>query len=285
VVGTLDVAHGTIPFEAYQYDPEVTRKSGRHLLGEEALTYVRVNPNLPVPPGFDPPDGSEPVAYWAAAENRHKVVPYAYKTFDAIQKYDVYMSAFDLNGVYIGRSDLVEFDRERQTGRWDFHYQYLASLNRFEFYQWKVADKVYGELRLLSGEGGRDAIHFVFGNFSMEVGESLEFLFGVGTQPLVSRYNHDSYQDPMLYGLAYRTDGMILDHHDRGIGVEKIWIERLRSDAYRVRLISYERILPVWEGTIQGTFRPPPTTSLRKEGRVTGHPFIPRENPVETAVS
>ena len=55
----------------------------------------------------------------------------------------------------------------------------------------------------------------------------------------------------MVYGFAYDANGQILDHHDLGIGVEKVYIERIDTETYKVRLISYERILPVWEGMIR----------------------------------
>jgi len=55
----------------------------------------------------------------------------------------------------------------------------------------------------------------------------------------------------MVYGMAYGSNATILDHHDRGIGVEKVYIERIDIERYKTRLISYERILPVWEGIVR----------------------------------
>ena len=94
-------------------------------------------------------------------------------------------------------------------------------------------------------------MNFIFGNFSLKVGESAKFLLGIGIQPLIATYNHNVFQDPLRYGLAYDANGTILDHHDRGVGVEKVYVERVASHAYKVRLISHEWILPVWEGVIR----------------------------------
>jgi hypothetical protein len=78
------------------------------------------------------------------------------------------------------------------------------------------------------------------------VGEAIEYPFGIGTQPLVSDYNDNVYQQTPRVALAYGKDGAVLDHHDTRIGVE-----RLAPDAYRLRLVAHERILPVWEGVIR----------------------------------
>jgi hypothetical protein len=65
------------------------------------------------------------------------------------------------------------------------------------------------------------------------------------------RLQSEVYQDPLLYGFAYGADGTIRDHHDHDIGVEQVYIARIAADAYKVRLISHERILPVWEGVMR----------------------------------
>jgi hypothetical protein len=77
-----------------------------------------------------------------------------------------------------------------------------------------------------------------------------EVLFGIATQPVIASYNHDGYQVPMRYALAYDAEGIVMDHHDQGIGVEKAHVRRVGPNSYQVRLVSYERILPVWEGVI-----------------------------------
>jgi hypothetical protein len=51
--------------------------------------------------------------------------------------------------------------------------------------------------------------------------------------------------------VAHGQDGVVLDHHDTRIGVERVYVERLAPDAYRLRLVAHERILPVWEGVIR----------------------------------
>ncbi|MBI3598463.1 MAG: hypothetical protein HY201_03290 [Nitrospirae bacterium] len=248
--GEIDVVKGRIPFEEYKYDPEVVGKSGYYPLGTEPLSYVRVDSQLPTPNGFESLDGSSPVAYWASKANAGKVVPYAFRTFEEIQRYDVYLSGFDLSGVYIGRSDLYLFDKEQKSGRWHFNFQYLRDLKRFEFRQW---DNEIVEIRIVGAQHvapGKKAVNFIFGNLSIAVGESVEFLLGLGTQPLITAYNQNPYKDTLIYGFAYGADGIILDHHDLGIGVEKVSIKRVDLQTYKVRLISYERILPVWEGII-----------------------------------
>lgn len=247
IVGEIDVHRQGIPFR--QYEVETRNKSEyRHHHGLDPLSYVRVDPALPVPTGFEAPLDEEPMTYWTAGENAGKVVPHHFRTFADVQRYEVFLSEFDLNGVYAGHSDQRKIGKEREGGRWHFHYQYLRDLTQFELRRWGNG---FVELRLKSHTDKMNAINFIFGNFSLKVGESVKFLLGIGTQPLITTYNHNVYQNPLLYGLAYNGEGTILDHHDRGIGVEKVYVERMASDAYKVRLISHERILPVWEGVLR----------------------------------
>jgi hypothetical protein len=254
VRGDIEVVKGRVPFEDYQYNPEVMGKSGYHFPGPEPLSYIRVDATLPLPAGFQSPDkqASQPASYWRSNAHLGNVVPYHFQTFEDIQRYDVYFSGFDLNGVYIGQSDLNLFDRERRKGRWDFNFKYLQRLNRFEFRQ--IGNGLI-EIRLVGAQHDasthKKSVNFIFGNFSVAIGESVEFLLGLGTQPLITAYNQNPYKDTLIYGLAYGSDGIILDHHDRGIGVEKVYIERADTGTYKIRLISYERILPVWEGIVR----------------------------------
>jgi len=253
IVGEIDVVKGRIPFKDYKYDPEVINKGGDNWLGPEPLSYVRVNAKLPIPVGFKSPDKQfSPDSYWTSNAHLGNVVPYHFQTFEDIQRYDVYFSGFDLNGVYIGQSDLDVFDRERKKGRWDFNFKYLQRLNRFEFRQ--IGNGLI-EIRLVGAQQDasirKKSVNFIFGNFSVAIGESVEFLLGLGAQPLITAYNQNPYKDTLVYGLAYGSDGIILDHHDRGIGVEKVYIERADTGTYKIRLISYERILPVWEGIVR----------------------------------
>jgi hypothetical protein len=269
--GAIEPVRGRIPYEEYEADREVQMKSRPHWLGEEPLTYIRVDPSLPLPTGFEPPRGYkpqslpdkiEPMAYWMARENQGKIVPHHFRTFEEIQRYDLFFSEFALNGVYVGKSDRIgNFNWEREEGRWDFHFQYLAGLNRFEM---RELEGGYQELRLLGEPTNKKAIHFVMGNFRIDPGESVEFLFGLGTQPLITAYNDNPTQIPLRYAVAYDADGTILDHHDRGIGVEKVLIEQINENRYKVRLISYERILPVWEGILTLPVRPVQSVRLRE---------------------
>lgn len=217
------------------------------IFGEEPLSYVGVDPERPVPSGFRAPDGSAPSRYWSAPANAGKIVAHKYASFSALQIYDVYLSGFETNGVYIGRSDLEEFDLERREGRWRFDFSHLARLDRFEVHEYGDG---LAEIRLLSTSPS-SAVNFALGNLSLAVGESADYLLGIDSQPLVANYDDDVFEEPLPYVLAYDEDGKILDHHARSLGVERISVERLGAREYRVCLIAHERILPVWEGRLQ----------------------------------
>jgi len=221
----------------------------------EPLSYIRVDPGKPIPKGFQSPDHQQQAReYWEASANEGKVVAHKYALFSDLQSYEVHLSGFEASGVYIGRSDLERFDKERTSGRWHFDYRYLADLDRFV-----VAELEDGlmQIRLLSGAESEDAVNFVFGNVAVPVGGSIEYLFGIATQPLAADYNENVFQTLPLYAFAYADDGTVLDHHDLRIGVERIRVERPDETTLELRLISHERILPVWEGVIGAPGRSP----------------------------
>jgi len=82
------------------------------------------------------------------------------------------------------------------------------------------------------------------------IGESIEFLFGLAAQPLVSDYDANVMQAVPRYAVAFDGSGMVIDHHDTRVGVERVRLERVGPHAYDVGLIAHERILPVWQGRI-----------------------------------
>lgn len=254
--GFIQPGQDRIPF--WDYEVEVRNKSAFHVAAPEPLSYVRVDPTIPPPAGFESPTGGDGPTYWRNKENAGKAVPHRFRSFSDLQQYEVYLSGFEANGIYIGKSDLEVFDKERQDGRWRFDYRHLKKLKRFEVRQWGEG---YLEIRLLADPEDNQAVNFLLGNLKLKPGESAEFLFGIGTQPLIAPYNKNVYQDPLLYGFAFDSNGMILDHHRLDIGVERVYIERLDKNRFRVRLISYERILPLWEGILSLPNATPPKPS------------------------
>ncbi len=240
--GTLDVSRGAIPYPDAEF--EVRVKSGAEP-GREPLSYLRVDAGLDMPLGFEAPDNSRASAYWNDPAHRGKVVPYQYRRFEDLQHYDVHLSGFETNGVYVGRSDLEVYDEERDEGRWPFDFSHLAHLRNYELRH--GADGSF-ELRLLSDDDAATAVNFVLGNLRLAPGQTIVYLLGIGAQPLASGYNDNLFRSSPRYALAYAADGTVLDHHDTSIGVERVSLERTRDGRLRVQLISHERILPLWEG-------------------------------------
>jgi len=247
ITGKIDRVSGEILFR--EYEIEVRNKSEYHQQSDEPLSYIQVDSKLPIPTGFESPKEGTSLAYWTDRANVGLVVPHHFRTFEDVQRYAVFLSEFDLNGVYLGKSELLNVNRERKNGRWPFHFQYLKAIRDFELRSWKNGNEDQIEIRLISPNA--NGVNFMMGNFALGVGQERELLFGIGTQPLIAAYNHNLYQDRLPYALAYNADGIILDHHDLKIGVERAVIERIDFVTYRVRLVSYERILPVWEGVIR----------------------------------
>ena len=239
--GTLRVNRGRIPYE--DAENEVRRKSAAGKVGHEPLSYVGVDASLPPPAGFHAPRSSTGGEYWSDPAHEKKVVPHVFATYEDVWRYPVHLSGFTVNGVYVGRSKYSRYDRERTEGRWRFHYGYLEALSRFE-----VRSGAEGavELSLLPARPGTG---FVIGNVTLEVGEKAEYALGIGEPPLVGEYARDDSIDPVVYALAFDETGRFVDHHGPEVGVERVEVERSR-DGYLVRLLSHERILPVWEGIV-----------------------------------
>lgn len=241
--GKLGVVGGFIPYE--DYETEVQVKSGYHG-NDDPLSFVVVDPAKPAPFGFEPPVGTSSSDYWLAPRNAGKAVPHTFLKFEDILRYDVRLSGFEVNGVYIGRTDLEIYDPERQEGRWPFHYGYLRYLKSYEL---TVDEAGLTHLRLLPSRKGT-GVGFSFGNVAVAVGETVEILFGIGSQPLIAPYNDDVFQDPLAWAVAFDARGWVVDHHGPDVGVEQVYIERLGPSTYRVRLVAHERILPVWEALL-----------------------------------
>jgi len=242
--GALDVSEGAIPYPDAEF--EVRVKSGAEL-GQEPLSYVRVDAGLDMPLGFEAPDHSRASAYWNDPAHQGKLVPHYYRRFEDLQRYAVHLSGFETNGVYVGRSDLEVYDEEREEGRWPFDFSHLAQLQDYEV---REGPEGRFELRLKSRAASDRAVHFVLGNLRLAPGEHVSFLLGMGAQPLASGYDDDLFRSTPPYAFAYASDGTVLDHHDTAIGVERVVLERTRDGRLRVQLISHERILPVWEGFV-----------------------------------
>jgi hypothetical protein len=81
----INVAQGMIRFE--EYATEVRGKGAFHYRGPEPLSYLHVDPSLPLPRGFESPNGVQPALYWASKKNRSNVVPYHFQTFEDVQRY------------------------------------------------------------------------------------------------------------------------------------------------------------------------------------------------------
>lgn len=243
--GRIQVARGRIPYEDYEI--EVRAKSAFQSFAEP-LSYVTVEPSKAMPAGFEPPDRSNADEYWSSARNAGQVVAHKFVFFDDLQHYRVHLSGFEVNGVYKGKSDLIEddYDLIRKAGRWGFDYSYLTGLQSFEIWE-DPAGSVWIRLH---GSDHPSRVNVLIGNLQLGIGEAIEYPFGIGTQPLVSDYNDYVYQEKPLYALAYGPDGVVLDHHRLDVGIERIYVERRAPQTYRLRLVAHERIMPVWEGVV-----------------------------------
>jgi hypothetical protein len=266
---------GKIPYE--QFPAETRMKSGAVYM-QESLAYTKTpcsnNEKISLPPNFLVPEGEGIISqedYWK--KNKCALIPHFFANYEDILNYPVYLSKFEIDGVYVGRSKneddpvISAFDKSLQydeTKR--VPYNFSQFIGNYKEAIVVTSDDLLS-VRLINSER-----NIIIGNLSLaklideekkpiyvssfndlDLFESnvigVSALFGINTGPLVNNYN--SSFDPNLinskpipFALFYNDEGRILNHHLPSIGVEQ-WFARKRGCLLVIDLISHERILPL----------------------------------------
>jgi len=272
----VQIDAGTIEFS--QFSKETNEKSGR--ASPEGIVYIRVRVDEPAPSGFQ-----DRGFHFERASDGHMVrhnhaqgedngwgtlskkarsgaeiyAPHTYRTYADERRYPFAISAFEVDGRYLGR--LKDERIATQAARlYAFEYDYLARLTQYEA---RLAIQPNGkpdgdtprvEIRLLDEQcSPQDCVNLVIGNLVLKPGEETQFVLGIGTQPLRDLYVHNAYQAAQKYALTYNHDGHItqLTSHN-GLGM--VYVRRGEGAAasrYTVDLVSYERAVPLWRGVVE----------------------------------
>lgn len=255
---------GFINFNRFLHE---TRKKSSDIGEDAPLSYVRTpcSANSSKPPySFRPPKhliGITGKQYWQ--KGTCEWIPHQFYKYSEIIKYDVGLSAFDVDGVYTGhnhsktnskkdfKKELLKNDKVRKS----FSYK-----NIYSFSELKYSIKENQLSLILSNKD--ESFNLLISGIDINQLESRSSrrlnisetrpwyvdnfkgvynLIGIYPYPLASEYN--SVINNNTVSLFYNKKN-ILDHHKSNIGVEQ-WYLTKKEKVYTLDLISHERILPV----------------------------------------
>ena len=260
--GTVDIAVDDGPIPWTEFPAETVAKSGKG--PDEGIVYVRHQPQAGVAYAFR--DGSSYL--WQLEDGtverlvqgrdepagpgvrwRRIAAPRFSDTRGTLG-----ISAFEVDGRYLTRLP----DRVVPSGAarlYTFDYSWLAGLTRAEVRETirpdgsPANDPAMLEFRLLDDRGARN---LVVGNVALGPGEETAFVVGIGTQPLRDMYDSRVLQEAQRYALTFDAGGAITDLAG-SLGLGLVIVRRGAGDdaaTYTVDLVSYERAVPLWRGTV-----------------------------------
>ncbi len=260
---------GPIPFT--EFSAETNAKSGR--AQDESIVYVEVRPRRPGPSAwrsagfhFVQTDGGPVLRVaeevdWRTLAARVQPgtriwAPHTFGTFRDVQAHPFSISAFEVDGRYLGRLR-EERLQTNATRLYSFDYAWLDGLRRVEIRE-AIEPDGQGtgrvEFRLLNrqcGKPGQDCINLVVGNIALEPGEETCLVLGIGTQPLRDLYENNVLQDAQQYALTYDEEGHITELVGRyGLGLVVVRRRAKAPSEYTIDLVSYERAVPLWRGVV-----------------------------------
>jgi hypothetical protein len=266
---------GKINFE--EFAAETRMKSGSVYM-QESLAYTKTFcddiKNTSPPPNFLVPEGDGNLTtteYWKT--NKCAIIPHFFANYEDILNYPVYLSKFEIDGVYVGRARneddpvITEYDKSLQKDeskrvKYSFNefisnYNLALVENNNNFLTVKLENKnhniVIGNIPLDSLINEEKKPKYFSSFFDVDLFDSnvagISGLFGINPQPLVDNYSNAFSPDtignePVKFALMYDDKGEVLNHHLPSLGIEQ-WYMRKRGCDLIVDLISHERILPV----------------------------------------
>ncbi len=267
-------ASGRINYDEF---PSETAMKSNFVRTLEALSYVKT-PCQPVKE--NPPEGLDMLfrfqhlsveEFWNSG--RCLIISNLFRNWDDLEKYDVFLSRFEIDGVYSGRSRKLFPEEEK-----NFNTKILTSEKDrvpYFFKNWigkfkkAYLENQNGKLVLkLENEQGFD---FVIANIDLEaltaeytparvktnfkaihhyhhLVRGLDSLVGLAPRNLTNLANSlkDEFESErsLVSFFIDRKSGKVLNHHDPKIGIEQ-FIVRLNDKKLTLDLISHERIMPV----------------------------------------
>ena len=270
----LTKASGVINYDEM---PSETAMKSNFVRRLESYAYIQTpcKPNKENPPaGLQLPYRFENFSmgqFWQSGQCL--LVPILIKEWEEVEKFDLYLSKFEIDGVYTGKTRNRTEENEKNyntyllTSKKDrMPYQFNKYIGSFHKAYLELNDGRFA-LRLENSQG----FDIVIGNVNLEnlkreyatkreqtnfermhhfhhLVRGLESLIGLDPKPLVSlvswHTNEFEEERPLVSFLVDQKTGKIVNHHDQKFGLEQ-FILRLEEKKLIVDLISHERIIPV----------------------------------------
>lgn len=274
---TLPIEYKDGPIDYMDFAAETRMKSGSVFM-QDSLAYTKTfcksGDFTSPPPNFLVPEGEKNIStvdYWN--QNKCALIPHFFANYEDIRKYPVYLSKFEIDGVYVGRSRnendpvMTDYDRGLQkdeTKRVPYSFsEYIGNYKKATvttldgFLTVKLHNKdhniVIGNIPLAKLNVEETKPVFVSSLKEIDLMEKnvdgVVALFGINPQPLVSNYSDTFDPDvieysPVPFALMYDDRGNILNHHLPKYGIEQ-WYARKRGCKLVIDLLSHERIIPL----------------------------------------
>lgn len=259
---------GEIDYERFLH--ETRKKSGD--VGEyPALSYVKtpcgVNKSKP-PYSFRAPKhlmGMSGREYWE--KGTCEWVSHQFHKYDEINKYQIGLSGFEVDGVYTGHSynrndkkmknfeDVATSDKNRMP----FDYTLVNQLSKLNYkINGNKLDLVLSnkdqsfnlfiggiDLGVLKDQEERDSVTSIARPWYIDNFKGIYSLIGITPYPLASYYEKKPLQDVVSF---FYDKNHLLNHHLRHIGIEQWYITK-KGNTYTIDLLSHERIMPIYKAS------------------------------------
>lgn len=251
-----------------------TRKKSGHLGEDDALVYTKtpctkeeVKKEIPFTLRPSRRDIVTPIkTYWE--KMTCEIIPHRFYSYEDLTKFPVYLSKFEVDGVYTGQShtsnqyemskhDIALLKDDKARILFDFKNAYsfkdveIIEDEEYITFNLKSVDQkfnlVLGNIpkHKLTGLYNRDEFESYVRPWANDHFRSVYSLIGINPFNLANFY--DSSISPMekpIFSYFYDDKGRILNHHDPKIGIEQ-WYVKKTYQGYQIDLLSHERITPV----------------------------------------
>ncbi|WP_127716107.1 hypothetical protein [Halobacteriovorax sp. HLS] len=258
----------------YDQFPSETRKKSGYNSFKTPIIYVKTPCNdkelkkLGPPKHFFPPKPhylSNSLKYWE--KKTCSIVPINFFYYEDLIKYQVHLSKFEVDGVYVGQNrksspvETTEYDQallknEKYRVKYDFSNVYsftkanIAKSEKDDKLTINLTSKdfnlIIGNISIseLRSKIQREKFQSTLRPWQTDNVKGVYKLVGIEPFDLSSYYKDSPIDKHSTFSLFYNSNGEVLNQHDTNIGIEQ-WFLRVQNGKLVLDLISHERITPV----------------------------------------
>lgn len=258
----------------YDQFPSETRKKSGYNSFNTPIIYVKTPCNdqelkkLGPPKHFFPPKPyylSNSQKYWE--KKTCSIVPINFFYYEDLIKYQVHLSKFEVDGVYVGQNrksspvETTHYDQsllknDKNRVKYDFTKVYSftdAKVSKDETNNKLTINLTSKKFNLLIGnisitdlrnKTQREKFQSTLRPWQTDNVRGVYKLIGIEPFDLSAHYKNSPIAKDSTFSLFYNSDGELLNQHDTNIGIEQ-WFLRVQNEKLVLDLISHERITPV----------------------------------------